>query len=76
MARESAEEHSINHFIETFIMNSLYGFTDEHQVVVMISLIIILGIKIRIENKLYRLIMLLNNIGTVIVAAVFQLSGK
>lgn len=76
MARESAEEHSINHFIETFIMNSLYGFADEHQVVVMISLIIILGIKIRIENKLYRLIMLLNNIGTVIVAAVFQLSGK
>lgn len=65
------DNHPTNHRVKTFIINSIQGLTDRHQLVSLALLILLLSIKVHVNDRTYKIIMQLNNFGTLIVAVYF-----
>ena len=65
------DSHPTNHFVKTFIINSIHGLGDTHQLVNLALLILLLSIKVHVNDRTYKIIMQLNNFGTLIVAVYF-----
>lgn len=74
--KEAVDSHPTNHFVKTFIINSIHGLGDTHQLVNLALLILLLSIKVHVNDRTYKIIMQLNNFGTLIVAVYFQLCGR
>lgn len=74
--KEAVDSHPTNHFVKTFIINSMHGLSDTHQLVNLALLILLLSIKVHVNDRTYKIIMQLNNFGTLIVAVYFQLCGR
>lgn len=74
--KEAVDSHPTNHFVKTFIINSIHGLGDTHQLVNLALLILLLSVKVHVNDRTYKIIMQLNNFGTLIVAVYFQLCGR
>lgn len=74
--KEAVDSHPTNHFVKTFIINSMHGLSDTHQLVNLALLILLLSIKVHVNDRTYKIIMQLNNFGTLIVAIYFQMCGR
>lgn len=74
--KETVDKHPTNHCVKTFIVNNTLGLTDRHMLVSLALLIMLLSIKVHANDRVYKIIMQLNNLGTLIVAIYFQLCGR
>lgn len=74
--KEAVDSHPTNHFVKTFITNSMHGLSDTHQLVSLALLILLLNIKVHVNDRTYKIIMQLNNFGTLLVAIYFQMCGR
>lgn len=74
--KKAVDNHPTNHRVKTFIINSIHGLGDTHQLVNLALLILLLSIKVHVNDRTYKIIMQLNNFGTLLVAIYFQLCGR
>lgn len=74
--KQAVDRHPTNHRVKTFIVNNTLGLTDRHQLVILSLLILLLSIKVHVNDKAYKIIMQLNNLGTLLVAIYFQICGR
>ena len=74
--KAAVDSHPTNHRVKTFIINSIQGLGDRHQLVSLALLILLLSIKVHVNDRTYKIIMQLNNFGTLLVAIYFQMCGR
>lgn len=74
--KKAVDNHPTNHRVKTFIVNNTLGLTDRHQLVILALLILLLSIKVHVNDRTYKIIMRLNNFGTLAVAIYFQICGR
>lgn len=74
--KKAVDKHPTNHRVKTFIINSIHGLGDTHQLVNLALLILLLSIKVYVNDRACKIMMGLNNFGTLIVATYFQLCGR
>lgn len=74
--KEAVDNHPTNHRVKTFIVNNTLGLTDRHQLIILALLILLLSIRVHVNDRVYRIIMRLNNFGTLAVAIYFQICGR
>mgnify|MGYP006983182252 CR=1 FL=1 len=69
--KEAVCKHPTNHRVKTFIVNNTLGLTDRHQLVILALLVLLLSIKVHVNDRACKIIMWLNNFGTLAVAIYF-----
>lgn len=74
--KEAVDNHPTNHRVKTFIVNNTLGLTDRHQLVILALLILLLSKRVHVNDRVYKIIMRLNNFGTLAVAIYFQICGR
>lgn len=74
--KEAVCKHPTNHRVKTFIVNNTLGLTDRHQLVILALLVLLLSIKVHVNDRACKIIMWLNNFGTLAVAIYFQICGR
>lgn len=74
--KQAVDRHPTNHRIKTFIINNIQGLGDTYQLVNLTLLILLLSIKVHANDRTYKVIMQLNNLGTLTVAIYFQICGR
>lgn len=74
--KKAVDNHPTNHRVKTFIVNNTLGLTDRHQLVVLALLILLLSIKVHVNDRTCKIIMQLNDFETLLVAIYFQLYGR
>ena len=69
--KKAVDNHPTNHRVKTFIVNNTLGLTDRHQLVVLALLILLLSIKVHVNDRTCKIIMQLNDFETLLVAIYF-----